>query len=91
MVLAQVTKTAASSGELWLAVATLVISIITGAVIMAVAVGRLVEGQRALGRTMDTLREDVRKIDERQDRVAERVAALEGAASSPNLKPHKGS
>lgn len=81
-------QAAVSSGEFWLATATLVFAIVTAAVVVAVRIGRLIEGQRSLGRSIDTLRSDVRKIDERQDRTVERVATLEGAASSPNLKPH---
>ncbi len=79
-----------TSAEFWLAVVGMIFTVMSAAVVVAMRIGRLIEGQRSLGRSIDTLRSDVRKIDERQDRVIERVATLEGAqaGSNPHLKPH---
>lgn len=77
-----------TSAEFWLAVVGMIFTVMSAAVVVAMRIGRLIEGQRALGRSIDLLREDVRSIDERQDRTVERVAALEGRASNPDLKPH---
>lgn len=77
-----------TSVEFWLAVMGMAFTVMSAAVVVAMRIGRLIEGQRALGLSIDRLREDVRSIDERQDRTVERVAALEGRASNPDLKPH---
>ncbi len=78
-----------TSAEFWLAVMGMAFTVMSAAVVVGMRIGQLVEGQRSLGRSIDTLRKDVRSIDARQDRVIERVATLEGrAASSPDLKPH---
>lgn len=81
-----------TSAEFWVAFMGMAFTVMSAAVVVAMRIGRLIEGQRALGLSIDRLREDVRSIDERQDRVIERVAALEGVrtASSPGLTPHGG-
>lgn len=77
-----------TSAEFWVAFMGMAFTVMSAAVLVGMRIGRLVEGQRSLGRSIDTLRSDVRKIDERQDKTIERVATLEGAASNPNLKSH---
>lgn len=79
-----------SSAEFWLAIATLVLAVLGAAMTVAVRLGRMYESQRAICRSIDVMRADVSRIDDRQGEMATQIARLEGAqhASRQGLEPH---